>query len=427
MLVRPAFAVGTAATETHTDYTTNGSTVSANEEYNSGSGWTAWKVFNNDTGAPGWSSSPNQPDWIKYDFGEDGHYITNYDITPWENSWYPTDWQLQGSDNNTDWTDVDTEANSTALQGQGGQTINFTIDTPGSYRYYRLYLTECQNSSTAYCELLEMELYEETAPTPTPTPTNTPTPTPTPTPIQVSPETDSFRVEAYSESDGVDRTVYFNVHNYSDHLRILHWDATVGGANFNDQTCAGGDIEPLTNRLCTIPYTFDDSENVPQPNLKVWVNTEDINTEATATYLAQTTISSKRGAEICEDIDLGTFTFPNWLCQAKNFLVQFFTPDFTVTEQQLEDVQTALNDKAPFAYINAVLAMDLSDPSESTSAPTVTMTFVHTENGAIPATVEVAPLSPLTSLLSYTRPIVNVLLWLIFITYLFYLPRRVIP
>jgi len=80
--------------------------------------------------------------------------------------------------------------------------------------------------------------------------------------------------------------------------------------------------------------------------------------------------------------------------------------------------------KAPFAYAVALFNLDLSSPSVATTAPTITLSFVHTEGGLIPSSVVIPVPSQLTTVLDYTRPIFTILLWLIFIGYLFFVPRR---
>lgn len=95
--------------------------------------------------------------WVQWDFGT-AHAVSLREYTVrnrWDSGLYwPTHWKLQGSNNGTDWTDIDEEAapGYTAVD----QWKHFTVDTPdaGPYRYIRLH-----DTTDAYLTLSEVELY----------------------------------------------------------------------------------------------------------------------------------------------------------------------------------------------------------------------------------------------------------------------------
>ena len=70
----------------------------------------------------------------------------------------PKNWKMQGSDNASDWTDLDTVTNETGWGDQEERV--FTMDDTGEYQYYRLNCT-LNNGNTHYVCLSEIELREE--------------------------------------------------------------------------------------------------------------------------------------------------------------------------------------------------------------------------------------------------------------------------
>lgn len=122
----------------------------------------AWKAFNKNQSAGNvWTStSAALPHWCQYDFGAGiTKRITNYTIWGGGTSLNedPKDFKLQGSNNGSTWTDVDTRTGQASAGDY--QPRSFTCNgTVGDYRYYRLYVTA--NTSTNYVSLGEFSLYE---------------------------------------------------------------------------------------------------------------------------------------------------------------------------------------------------------------------------------------------------------------------------
>jgi len=111
-----------------------------------------WKALdgNNESGVSSrWISSVSSslPQWISYKF--DAPVIArNYYIVPETGGCAdraPKDFILQGSNNGTSWTTLDTRSNIT-LSNYKSAGLSFSVNNPGSYTYYRLYVTAVNGS-----------------------------------------------------------------------------------------------------------------------------------------------------------------------------------------------------------------------------------------------------------------------------------------
>ncbi len=110
-----------------------------------------WKAFDGDdeSGASSrWiSSSSGMPQWISYSFSQPT-YAHSYYILPEAGSCAdraPMKFFLQGSNDNVNWTDLDSQSNITiSIWNGSGKTFN--ISNPGSYRTYRLYFVYSNGS-----------------------------------------------------------------------------------------------------------------------------------------------------------------------------------------------------------------------------------------------------------------------------------------
>ncbi|MFA5340461.1 MAG: discoidin domain-containing protein, partial [Clostridia bacterium] len=98
--------------------------------------------------------------WLQYQFTS-AKIIERYTITgrnyegPPGASPYPTTWKLQGSNNGTDWVDLDTQTGQTFTQSEK-KTYSFQNTT--AYVYYRLWITESSNG--VHASIGEWELLE---------------------------------------------------------------------------------------------------------------------------------------------------------------------------------------------------------------------------------------------------------------------------
>lgn len=89
-----------------------------------------------------WVTSTNGPGWLQYNYGANnkktvtGYTLTSASDTPQRD---PKDWQFQGSNNGTSWTNLDTRTGETFASRVLAKTYSFTNTTP--YQYYRLNVT----------------------------------------------------------------------------------------------------------------------------------------------------------------------------------------------------------------------------------------------------------------------------------------------
>ena len=139
-----------------------GGTASAVSVY--GGGYEADKAFDNDSDTLWHSAATGLPFWIKYDFGGGVTKIVNtYTIqVRATGSYYWIDFKLQGSNNDSDWTDLDTQTGQSFTAGEKKQYILATPNTT-AYRYYRFYITDVVASGDGYTNAAEIELMESMA------------------------------------------------------------------------------------------------------------------------------------------------------------------------------------------------------------------------------------------------------------------------
>jgi len=136
--------------------------VSASSAYTT---YYAWYAFNHST--DGWwtTTASGTPWWIKYDFGSALYAVVKYTFTV--SAAYategPKDFLFQGSNNDSDWTTLDTQTGIT--WSAEAETKTFTFSNTNAYRYYRVYITAVQSGD--YCSCHEIEMFEaagETSP-----------------------------------------------------------------------------------------------------------------------------------------------------------------------------------------------------------------------------------------------------------------------
>lgn len=109
-----------------------------------------WKGFAAPGNGWGWASNGSAlPHWLKYQFPI-AKTIFSYSVDPWDFDAFPQrcfkDFLLQGSNDDTNWTTLDTRSN--VVDWVIGVAKYFDVTTSGSYLYYRLYVTA--NGGDAY-------------------------------------------------------------------------------------------------------------------------------------------------------------------------------------------------------------------------------------------------------------------------------------
>lgn len=113
-------------------------TASANSEADSwNAAWTAFRSM-----GPGWVPVPPLPAWLRYSFAS-AQVAVYYTITAlWNASGAPGAWTLQGSNNGSTWTTLDTQS-----VAPGDAPTTFPIATPAAYLHYRLNITAVQSGA----------------------------------------------------------------------------------------------------------------------------------------------------------------------------------------------------------------------------------------------------------------------------------------
>lgn len=142
---------------TMTAATTSGVTMSADTEF--GAPQLAWKAGDKITASgTGWlSTGGGQPHILKVNFGA-GTYIDNYAITGSGDGNYvssPTAWTLDGSNDDSAWTTLDTRSGITGWTKSLRRA--YAVATPGTWQYYRIRSTAAQDGGGYTC-IGELEL-----------------------------------------------------------------------------------------------------------------------------------------------------------------------------------------------------------------------------------------------------------------------------
>lgn len=153
------FQVNTG-TETTNNLATGG-TASASSTHNSNTAAKARDGLSNTrwSSASYYTGNGNRTEWLKVDFGANIEKIINkYRV----NSYYqrnPTRWQLQGSNNNSDWIVLDNR-DYASTWGNGNFTFSFLNSI--AYRYYRIHMTRIRHYNGYWLEgyaIIEFELF----------------------------------------------------------------------------------------------------------------------------------------------------------------------------------------------------------------------------------------------------------------------------
>lgn len=144
-----------------TNYTTGGVTVSASSD----SGSFAWRASDASGVSTYWQPANNSlPAWIKYDFGSavtirsywmKSNY-SSFGVTP---NTAPTQWYLEGSNDNASWINLGAVDNRDFNQ----QTGVYQVESPGSYRYYRLTVTANNGASNQQMRIGELRFFTNDA------------------------------------------------------------------------------------------------------------------------------------------------------------------------------------------------------------------------------------------------------------------------
>jgi hypothetical protein len=147
-----------------TNYTTSGYTVSASSEFSTS--WRAWFAFNvrETTGGNFWRPADNSlPAWLRIDLPSAKtfrSYMLNGDAGNFDHT--PTVWMPQGSNDGTNWVDLDNQ-NVDISDNVLGIGV-YQIDNPGSYLYYRINFIANGGAANQKLQVAWLSWHEEDAP-----------------------------------------------------------------------------------------------------------------------------------------------------------------------------------------------------------------------------------------------------------------------
>ena len=153
-----------------TGATTPSGTASASDYYSGDSYHQAWAAFcgfpYGTTGANGggWLTNGNSTGWLQYQFPS-ACIVRAYAFSGWSadtwNGRVPTAWTLQGSNNGSTWTTLDTRTCSADAFVRYVKRV-FIVASPNSYAYYRLNITA--NNGNSYMGVQQLQLYGDGTP-----------------------------------------------------------------------------------------------------------------------------------------------------------------------------------------------------------------------------------------------------------------------
>jgi hypothetical protein len=123
-------------------------------------GYEAFRAMNGiTTGEDGWFSENTVPQFLKYQFAY-AQIVTGYSLTAPDSGNYnymARDWDFQGSNDNSNWTTLDSQADISFTQKQ---TRNFTFSNTTAYIYYRLNVTD-NNYTNKRVIINEIQLFTD--------------------------------------------------------------------------------------------------------------------------------------------------------------------------------------------------------------------------------------------------------------------------
>ena len=126
-------------------------------------GTAPWLAFDENTDVSyrfGWvSNTGDLPAYLKIDFGSALYTIREYKLYPWSSSYYIKNWTFEGSNNDTDWTVLDTQTNQIDTSPN---PKTFTFYNTTAYRYYKINVTDARTNTgdlAPYAFINELELY----------------------------------------------------------------------------------------------------------------------------------------------------------------------------------------------------------------------------------------------------------------------------
>lgn len=150
-----------APTGALTDLTDDGGVLTVKYENGASAAEASDKLIDNSFSTKYLIPSGNAlPYWIRYESTTGANQLlTKYTLTSGGDAVGrdPKNWVLEGSDNGTSWTAVDTRTGF--LFTARSQTVAFVLTTPAQYKYYQITVTANNGSTTIPGQLTEWELW----------------------------------------------------------------------------------------------------------------------------------------------------------------------------------------------------------------------------------------------------------------------------
>ncbi|MEH1771702.1 hypothetical protein, partial [Nostoc sp.] len=112
-----------------------------------------------------WYSNIAANNWVKYQITTGKLICNHYSIRSRSNNvdYYPRNWQLQGSNDGTNWAVLDEQVNNTDISSVS-QWLSLPVTPTTAYSYFRLLQNGIDSSGVGYLCLGEVELYGEYIP-----------------------------------------------------------------------------------------------------------------------------------------------------------------------------------------------------------------------------------------------------------------------
>lgn len=144
--------------------TSGGYTASSDSEYTPEDLFHPWRAFDGRyIGILTYYVANTNHAWLKLDFGTNPKYpLYGYGVrvnTIPEPNRAPKNWTMEGSQDGTTWTILDTQVNQTSWAS--GELRNFTCATPTGISYQYLRINVSANNGDTYLEIAELYFYNE--------------------------------------------------------------------------------------------------------------------------------------------------------------------------------------------------------------------------------------------------------------------------
>lgn len=179
-------------------------------------------------------------------------------------------------------------------------------------------------------------------------------------------------------------------------------------------------------------YNFEFQSSPAVPTSATWLGWSKIFGQVTGTITVPTVnLWGINNGSALESIPTAVQSFcQNFglLTETCNVFGSLFVPSQSVFSSNYTTVKNNLNSKAPFAYINTVFALNLSNTGSATSTPAISIPITHTSyiSSNLPTHMDSNFGATLDSIKNSTRGVFAILLWLAFVFYIIRLASRVI-